>query len=120
MRKFNYDPRSAIVYSMSGVEIAGLVLGAFPVAVQLIQGYQEGCKPLVDWRRFQATYLRLKQGLNRQWTRFDNNVRILLLPLVNSDEELEELLKKPGGPAWKDQDLEDALRRRLSHNSYTR
>ena len=104
---------------MSGVEIAGFVLAAFPVTVQLIQGYQEGCKHLVDWRRFQVTYLRLKQGLNRQYTIFDNNVRILLLPLVETEEELEDLLNDPGGLGWKNRDLEDALQRRLSH-SYTR
>lgn len=100
---------------MSGVEIAGLVLGAFPIVVQLIEGYKEGCQPLTSWLRFRKTFLGLIQGIRYQETRLDNNVRRLLLPLVEEEEELNELLNNPGGDGWKDPKLEEALRCRLGN-----
>lgn len=106
---------------LTGVETAGLVLAAFPVVVQLIQGYQEGCKPIHHWIRFHKTFKILLQGIRHQETRLNDYVRMLLLPLVNfSDEELEALLENPGGKNWQNGELEQALRRRLSnsYNSY--
>ena len=90
---------------MSGIEVAGLCLGAFPILVNLIQGYKEGCQPLGNWFRFRKTFFTLIQSIRYQETRWQNNVKILLLPLVEGDEELQQLLTEPGGAAWKDPDL---------------
>lgn len=104
------------IIMLTGVETAGLVLAAFPVVVQLIQGYKEGCQPLRNWFRFHKTFQKLIQGIRLQETRLESNVRMLLLPLVDNDEELEVLLGEPGGGAWKNPDLEDALQLQLSNS----
>lgn len=105
---------------LTGVETAGIVLAAFPVIVQLIEGYKEGCKPLDSWLRFRKTFLSLVQDIRLQETKLESNVRRLLLPLVESDGELQMPLAEPGGPAWFDYELEEALQRRLlnSYESY--
>ncbi|KAL9059844.1 MAG: hypothetical protein Q9162_000914 [Coniocarpon cinnabarinum] len=102
---------------MSGLEIAGLVLGAFPVVVQLMNGYKKGCQPLGAWLRFRKTFTKLENGISYQETALDTNLRILLNPLVDDDDELEKLVGelKAGGAARKDPDLEEALQRRLGN-----
>ena len=117
-RQLLRDFKQVLERKMSGVEAAGLVLGAFPIVVQLIHGYKEGCQPLRHWKNFGSTFQTLMQGIRYQETRLQMNVRMLLLPLVDDDEEVERLLRAPRGVAWKNRELEEALQRRLSH-SYT-
>lgn len=103
---------------LTGIETAGLILAVFPVVVQLAEGYQKGCKSIATgYIGFHRTFQTLLQGVRLQKTRFYNNVRMLLSPLVDSDEELEALLKDPGGERWVSEELEAALQLRL-HNSY--
>ena len=99
---------------LTGVEAAGLVLAALPIIVQLVEGYESGCKPMRSWLRFRRVYINLLQGIRLQETLFNNNVRILLLPLVDSDDEVRTLLEDAGGKSWQDYELEEALVRRLS------
>ena len=105
---------------LTGVETAGLVLAALPIVVQLVEGYESGCKPMLNWLRFRKVYKNLLQGIRLQETLFNNNVRMLLLPLVDTEEEVRVLLEDPGGKSWQDNDLEEALERRLltSYKSY--
>lgn len=41
---------------MSGIEVAGLVLGAFPIVVEALEDYRELFGALKSWWRFQRTF----------------------------------------------------------------
>ena len=41
---------------MSGIEVAGLVLGAWPVVMEALEGYRETFRTLKSWWKFQRTF----------------------------------------------------------------
>jgi len=42
---------------MSGVEIAGFVLAAFPLLISAGEHYREGFEPLVKWKKFRTDFI---------------------------------------------------------------
>lgn len=107
---------------VTGVETAGLVLAAFPLIVSAIQQYREGLELLKDWWRYRTKFLEFSGNISTQRLIFEENVEILLSPIVTSDVEMAALLKDPGGPEWAKPDLTKRLERRLpkSYDSYMR
>lgn len=99
---------------MSGIEIAGLVLGGFPILVSAIDAYRKGLKPLNIWRHYRKHITRFATDVEIQQLFLENNLRDLLDPIVLSSNQLEELMDAPGGPAWKTPELEAQLKSRLS------
>ena len=43
---------------MSGFEVAGVVLGAFPVAIAAIDGYRRVALKVQAWKEIRLTYVR--------------------------------------------------------------
>lgn len=107
---------------VTGVETAGLVLAAFPLIVSAIQHYREGLEPLKDWWRYRTKFLEFAGNVSTQRLIFEENIEILLSPIVASDVEMAALLKDPGGPEWANPDLTKRLNQRLpkSYDSYVR
>lgn len=98
---------------MSGFEVAGLVLGAIPLALELLKHYEDAAHRLSYWRKIQVEYLHCKGELELQALLFKKNLRRLLLPLDMSDTEIDTLLANPNDPAWKDHSVESRLEARL-------
>jgi hypothetical protein len=98
---------------ITGVEIAGLVLGAFPLIISALEHYKEGFETLQDWWRFRAEFVGFIHEIGRQSVLFSENLEELLRPLVVSDAEMDALLQDPGGRAWNDPDIEIRLQERL-------
>ncbi|KAF2744653.1 hypothetical protein M011DRAFT_496157 [Sporormia fimetaria CBS 119925] len=98
---------------MSGIEVAGLVLGAFPILIRALESYREGAEFLGDWWRIQRAYTKCRQDLQYHQVLFEGNVERFLLPLVVDDEELKNLMSDPAGEAWRDEELEARLKERL-------
>jgi hypothetical protein len=103
---------------MSGIEIAGLVLGAFPLLIHALENYREGAEALRDWWRIERAYKKCKQDLSYHQILFEGNVEQFLLPLVVDDDELKALMDDPAGQSWEDPALEQRLKDRLP-KSYT-
>jgi hypothetical protein len=99
--------------AMSGIEIAGLVLGAFPLLIQVLKTYREGAEALNDWWRIERAYKKTCQDLSYHQILFEGNVERFLLPLVADDDELLVLMADPAGGAWENVELEARLRQRL-------
>ena len=99
---------------MSGIEVAGLVLGGFPILVSAIEAYRRGLKPLKIWRHYRKHIVRFSNDVEIQQLFFENNLRDLLEPIVVSLNQLEVLLDAPGGPGWKTPELDAQLKSRLS------
>jgi hypothetical protein len=108
-----YRISSSITIAMSGIEIAGLVLGAFPLLIQALKTYREGAEVLNDWWKIERTYKKTTRDLQFNQLLFEGNMERLLLPLVADDDELSALMADPAGKHWEDADLELRLRQRL-------
>ncbi|KAF2003782.1 hypothetical protein P154DRAFT_460518 [Amniculicola lignicola CBS 123094] len=98
---------------MSGIEVAGLVLGAFPLLIYALESYREGAEVVGDWWRIERAYTKCKQDLKYHQLLFEGNIERFLLPLVVDDDELKLLMKNPAGTAWEDPELEKKLQERL-------
>ncbi len=102
------------VIMVTGVETAGLVLASLPLAISAFEYYKNGCQPLIDWWKFEAVYKRLVQEIDLLRTFLRQFLEKLLSPIVDTDEELQSLLKNPSGDAWKSLELDRNLRIKLS------
>lgn len=99
---------------MSGLEIAGLVLGAFPIALEVLDKYKEAARRFGFWLRIAAEYQKCDSKLQFQRLLYINNLRHLLLPMAMLDDAgIEELLSDPGGHAWKRHETTSMLKQRL-------
>ncbi|KAK7918486.1 hypothetical protein PG985_010360 [Apiospora marii] len=105
---------------MSGIELAGLVLGAFPVALWGLEQYRDVAKQMGFWFQIRSVYQQSIDELVYHRLSFEANLKLLLLPLVDDDAQLECMMAEPGGPAWKDAAIQRALEKRLqtSYASY--
>jgi hypothetical protein len=98
---------------MSGIEVAGIVLGAFPLLIHALESYREGAEVLNDWWNIKRAYKKCRQDLSYHKLLFEGNVELFLLPLVVDEDELKVLMANPGDAAWKDPNLEKRLENRL-------
>ena len=105
---------------MSGVEIAGFVLAAFPLMITALEHYRESAEVLEGWWKIKSEYRKCKNDLNYHKLAFEENLEELLLPLIADEDKLQRLLDHPGGPEWKDPNLEKLLQKRMpkTYSSY--
>ncbi|KAI1152397.1 hypothetical protein F4825DRAFT_418906 [Nemania diffusa] len=94
---------------MSGLEIAGLVLGALPLAIQAVQGYREALHSISP--KHVKRYLdSIERDLQTEHLRLQNTCETLLVGIV-SQLDIQSMIKDPFGPGWKS--YVDKLRLRL-------
>lgn len=98
---------------VTGIETAGLVLGAFPIILTFLEYYRNGLETLQEWWKFRTEFLAFLHEVGVQSVFFSENLEALLAPIVNSDVEMQALLNDPGGPAWRDPELDNRLKERL-------
>ena len=98
---------------MSGIEVAGLVLGAFPILLHTLESYREGAEVLKDWWRIDRAFKKCRQDINYHRILFEGNIERFLLPLVADEDELKVLMANPAGDDWEDPELEARLKERL-------
>ncbi|KFY40339.1 hypothetical protein V495_05476 [Pseudogymnoascus sp. VKM F-4514 (FW-929)] len=105
---------------MSGVEAAGLVLGALPLMISALEHYRATAEVLNGWRWINADYRKCRHELIYCNDEFQTNLQELLLPMIADDEKLKILLEDPGGPSWEDPELNETLKKRIPsrYNSY--
>lgn len=103
---------------MSGVEVVGLLLGAFPLAISAMEHYE-------DMRKVSGTFFNIRRAHRKDLGKLKNcqvmfklNLQQLLIPLLRDQVvtkmEYEQLLAEPGGDGWKEGGVDDALAERLA------
>ena len=105
---------------MSGIELAGLVVGAFPLAVTAMEHYQETAKAAGTFWRIRTVYRKDYRSVTFCQTKLKLHMEELLGPLVSVDitDNLDlclELLQKPGCDGWIDKSSSNPLEARLRH-----
>ena len=98
---------------VTGIEIAGLALAAFPVVISYLEHYRSGLETLKEWWKFRTEFLSFLNEVGVQSVFYTENLEALLAPIVPSDVEMRALLDDPGGPPWQDPTLEQRLKERL-------
>ena len=98
---------------MSGVEVAGLLLGAFPLIISAMEHYRKSAEVYHNWWEFKREYRKSINDIKFQEMAFKSNVESLLLPLMVDEDEATALVADPGGIKWKDPALEDKMKTRF-------
>jgi hypothetical protein len=104
---------------MSGVEIAGLILGAFPIVIHTLEQYANGVQYVKRFWKYRREFESLIRRLELEVEIFRNTCEELLTGLVPADQ-ITDILNDPAGPAWSDPGVEQLLKKRLqrSHTGY--
>lgn len=103
---------------MSGFEIAGVVLGAFPLCISAMEHY-------ADTKRAAGTFIHIRRQHGKDYRRiklcqaqFTLIMRQLLQPLLDGaivdQDEYDQLLSAPGGQQWQEAHISAALSERLA------
>ncbi|KAL9028035.1 MAG: hypothetical protein Q9196_003529, partial [Gyalolechia fulgens] len=105
---------------MSGFEVAGVVLGAFPVLISGLNHVVDGIQTAKRWKRYRVKLRDYADLLESAKVYFFDTLDELLGDMVASDEDVALLLDHPGGILWKRVEFEERLRKRLdrSYSSY--
>ncbi|KAL1640287.1 hypothetical protein SLS58_007103 [Diplodia intermedia] len=101
---------------MSGIEVAGLVLGAIPLAVKAFKIYAESVSQVKRYRGYRNHLQDLYQDLDSEYIVYLNTCEQLLDGIVDHNAQKTKLLEDPGGDAWRDPELEEKLKRRLARS----
>ncbi|CAN9091712.1 unnamed protein product [Alternaria alternata] len=105
---------------MSGLEVAGIVLGTFPLLVSGIEHWRDVAKVGGFYWRIRKEYTKCQRDIQFHEIIYKNNLRELLLPLIQDAEEVAKLIADPCGKRWGDAALQQRLESRLneSYQSY--
>ncbi|QPC77924.1 hypothetical protein HYE68_008676 [Fusarium pseudograminearum] len=95
---------------MSGIEVAGIVLGSFPLVVTALETY---CEFMRDWGRAASELKSLNRQLSTEKAKLFNVCNILINDVV-PQRDIEPMLQNPFGPLWRVPDTNKKIRWRLS------
>ncbi|KAF2441452.1 hypothetical protein P171DRAFT_418037 [Karstenula rhodostoma CBS 690.94] len=104
---------------MSGLEIAGVLLGAFPLLISGIEHWHNVAKAGGYFWRVRKEYNKCRRDVNYHEILYKRNLRALLAPVVIEAEEVKQLMDNPGGDGWKNVDLQARLELRLQESYRT-
>lgn len=105
---------------MSGLEVAGIVLGAFPLLISGIEHWRDVAKVGGFYWRIRKEHTKCQRDIQFYEIVYKNNLKELLLPLLHDIDEVAKLIANPGGLRWSDKALQKQLECRLkeSYQSY--
>lgn len=98
---------------MSGVEIAGFVLAAFPLLISAGEHYREGFEPLVKWKKFRTDFIGFINRVDIEKQLFDDMLATFLISADVPEEEIQKFLTVQNYEGWQRQDLVRTLEKRL-------
>ena len=101
---------------MSGLEVAGVVLGSLPLVISALEHYANGINTAKRFWRYKSEIQSLILQVNTERGIFINTIEQLLTGVVRF-EQMDAFLSSPGGDDWKGVDIEEILQDRL-HSAY--
>jgi hypothetical protein len=103
----------------TGIEAAGLVLGAIPLILAGLEFYAKGIAVTKRYWKYKEEIETISQQLRSQGIIYLNTINILLIGVVES-KEMAEFLATPGGPRWQEKKFDQKLQARLgtSYSTY--
>jgi hypothetical protein len=104
--------------TMSGIEVAGLIFGAFPLIISAMEHGRTVVKVGRLHRRMREEYNNCRSDVKYYQMWYDRNLRTLLQSIVHEQDEVDRLLADPGGTLWREDQLQKLLEDRLQ-DSYS-
>lgn len=98
---------------MSGIEVAGLVLGGFPLLISAAENYKKGFEPLVKWKRFRTEFIQFIDAVDIQKQLFNLTIECLLRSAGVEEDELQLFMEDASYEGWRRPILVQRLRLRL-------
>lgn len=98
---------------MSGFEIAGVVLGSFPIVLEALDKYREVARLWGFWWEIRSAYQKCSNEVKFHRLSFNRNLKQLLLPMVADQSQIQRLLAEPDGDLWRQPHIEQQLIDRL-------
>lgn len=98
---------------MSGFEIAGIVLGIFPILVDTTKDLRCVFRHVKTWLNFENEFETLIFSVQRENIAYIQNVEILLGGIDISEADQEELRKNPDSRLWTAPHLQMTIQKRL-------
>ncbi|PSN68573.1 hypothetical protein BS50DRAFT_571825 [Corynespora cassiicola Philippines] len=98
---------------MSGFEIAGIVLGAFPIAIEALNKYREVARIAGFWWEIRLEFEKCRSEIRYHLLNFKRNLKQVLLPMVADESQIHQLISEPGGDLWREPSVEQQLKARL-------
>jgi hypothetical protein len=102
---------------MSGLEVAGVVLGSLPLVISALEHYANGIHTAKRYWRYKLELRSLILQIDTERGIFLNTLEQLLSGLVRI-EHMTEFLSNPGGLAWHDVEVQLKLRLRSAYEIY--
>lgn len=85
---------------MSGLEVAGVILGSFPLVISGLEHCRDMAKIGGFYIKIRKEYARCRSDAQYHQILYKRNLKELLLPLISLGE-VDDLLKDAGGSKWK-------------------
>ncbi|KAK2045202.1 hypothetical protein LZ31DRAFT_584181 [Colletotrichum somersetense] len=104
---------------MSGFEIAGVVLGAFPILYDTARDLGTVFKRTKSWWRFETSFEEFVSTIATQEVAYIQVLERLFDTLDITDGEYHALLEDPSSTLWHQPHIQEELRRCLSQNKFT-
>ena len=98
---------------MSGIEVAGLILGAFPLLISALEKNEEAKQAFRDWWKIRKPYESCLGFVQTEHDIFRMNIRKLLEPLLPDTARLDELFADPYGKEWSSESLAEKFQNLL-------
>lgn len=104
---------------MSGLEVAGVVLGSLPLVISALEHYAAGVATAKRYFRYKSELRSLVLQMNTERSIFINTMEQLLTGIVRI-EHMSEFVSNIGSAVWKEQGIDELLRKRLgnAHDAY--
>lgn len=103
---------------VTGIETAGIILAILPLVVNQLDAYVQGLERIKGFRmkRYRRELESYLTRLGTQQAIFWNTLEQLLEDVVDSDEEVQDLVGNPVGPSWQGAVFQEKLRKRLGRD----
>ncbi|KAK6224815.1 hypothetical protein QIS74_03142 [Colletotrichum tabaci] len=103
---------------MSGFEIAGVVLGAFPILCDTAKDLGKVFKKTKWWWQFETSFENFVSTIATQEIAYILVLERLLGPLDITEAEYDSLLGDPKSNLWHESHIQEELRQCLPHSKY--
>jgi len=99
---------------MSGVEVAGLILGAIPLIIEGFNQSQKAFAAFDIYRHYPRELTKLDAKIGAQKTVFRNNCINLLSVVTNDRPKVHAMLSESSHAGWHDDDIHSTLAGRIN------
>lgn len=99
---------AVLLVDMSGLEIAGLVLGSIPLVIAALEHYEDIMASKRSFFSYVAELEHATRSLACEQVLFQQSMKSLLKPITR-DHELRDMLDNTASPLWKESSINSAL-----------